>query len=212
MPLEIEQDGQKITVFTQQEVEQEVAGLKVTLGQIKQEKDDLGTKLQTIADEKRIAEEEKAKRDGDYEKLSQLMAERQQESSEKYSTLIAQIKSEKVSNALNSVVNELGAGGAVNEDLRDLLRTRFEFDYDAESGAIKVSGDGVTTLDGLKKTVLESGRYDRFLAGSKASGGSAAGSSAGAAGIKTMTRNEFAKAPPGQQMDFIKSGGQITDN
>lgn len=185
MPLQIEHDGKEITVYTKDDLDREVAGLKITNQQLKDEKKDLAEKLSGIAEEKRKAEEEKAKRDGDYEKLNQLMAERQQESAEKYSALIGQIKREKVQNAVSSLVTELGAGGEANEDLRDLLRTRFEFDFNNESGAVTVSGDGVATLDELRNVIKTSGRYDRYLAGSRASGGSAVGSnSSGAAGKK----------------------------
>ena len=88
---------------------------------------------------------------------------------------MSQTKTEKVNNALNGVVNKLGAGGEYNEDLRDLLKVRFEFDYDNDSGQVKVTGDGVNSLAELEAKVKEGARYANYLAGSKASGGGAAG-------------------------------------
>jgi len=195
MPIQVEHEGQTITVYTEAEhkqaIDDEVAGLKVTNQQLKDEKRELADKIKTIDEEKRQAEEEKAKRDGDYEKLERLMAERQQEQREQYEKLVGDIRKEKVGSALNDVVTRLGAGGTRNEDLRDLLKTRFEFDYDNESGKVTVSGDGITSLEQLEKTIQESGRYDAYLAGNQASGGGSPGSQGGGpAGKKLSDMNE----------------------
>lgn len=191
MPIQVEHEGQTITVYTEDEVKQavsdEVAGLKVTNQQLKDEKRELADKVKSVDEEKRQAEEEKAKRDGDYEKLERLMTERQSEQREAYEKLVGDIRKEKVNGALNDVVTELGAGGTRNEDLRDLLRTRFDFDYDNESGQVTVSGEGITSLDQLKKTVQEGGRYDAYLAGSQASGGGSPGSQGGGSVSKKLS-------------------------
>jgi len=183
MPIQVEHEGQTITVYTEAEVkakvDEEVAGLKVTNQNLKDEKRDLADKLKSLDEEKRQAEEEKAKRDGDYEKLERLMAERQQEQREQYEKLVGDIRKEKVGSALNDLVTKLGAGGQRNEDLRDLLKTRFEFDYDNEAGKVTVAGDGITSLTDLERAVQESGRYDAYLAGSQASGGGSPGSQGG---------------------------------
>ncbi|MBR9878676.1 MAG: hypothetical protein GYB17_04080 [Gammaproteobacteria bacterium] len=206
MPIQVEHEGQTITVYTEAEhkqaIDDEVAGLKVTNQQLKDEKRELADKIKTIDEEKRQAEEEKAKRDGDYEKLERLMAERQQEQREQYEKLVGDIRKEKVGSALNDVVTRLGAGGTRNEDLRDLLKTRFEFDYDNESGKVTVSGDGITSLEQLEKTIQESGRYDAYLAGSQASGGGSPGSQGGGTAGKKLSdmsekeRIEFKQRDP----------------
>ncbi|WP_348686785.1 hypothetical protein [uncultured Cobetia sp.] len=206
MPIQVEHEGQTITVYTEAEhkqaIDDEVAGLKVTNQQLKDEKRELADKIKTIDEEKRQAEEEKAKRDGDYEKLERLMAERQQEQREQYEKLVGDIRKEKVGSALNDVVTRLGAGGTRNEDLRDLLKTRFEFDYDNESGKVTVSGDGITSLEQLEKTIQESGRYDAYLAGNQASGGGSPGSQGGGTAGKKLSdmsekeRIEFKQRDP----------------
>jgi predicted nuclease with TOPRIM domain len=175
MPLKIEHDGKEITVYLQEDLDKEVAGLKITNQSLKSEKDELKSKLNEQKDEARKAIEEKAKADGDYEKLNQIMLEKQAEESDRYSKLIGQIKKEKVDNAVNDLVTQLGAGGEKNEDLRDLLKSRFDFDYSQESGTVNVTGDGITSIDDLTKTVKESGRYDAYLAGNSASGSDAPG-------------------------------------
>lgn len=206
MPIQVEHEGQTITVYTEAEhkqaIDDEVADLKVTNQQLKDEKRELADKIKTIDEEKRQAEEEKAKRDGDYEKLERLMAERQQEQREQYEKLVGDIRKEKVGSALNDVVTRLGAGGTRNEDLRDLLKTRFEFDYDNESGKVTVSGDGITSLEQLEKTIQESGRYDAYLAGNQASGGGSPGSQGGGTAGKKLSdmsekeRIEFKQRDP----------------
>lgn len=183
MPMQIEHEGQTLTVYTEDEVtakvDDEVKGLKVTNQNLKDEKKELADKLKALDEEKRQAEEDKARADGDLEKLQRLMDEKADEQRRAYDKLISDIRKEKVGSALNDIVTELGAGGTRNEDLRDLLKTRFEFDYDNESGKVTVAGDGITSLDELKKTVQESGRYDAYLAGSQASGGGSPGSQGG---------------------------------
>lgn len=197
MPMQIEHEGQTLTVYTEDEVNQkvsdEVAGLKVTNQQLKDEKKDLSDKLKSVDEEKRQAEEDKAKRDGDYQKLEELMNSRLEEERRERERMLGSIKQEKVENAISDMVHRLGAGGTKNEDLRDLIKTRFDLDYDSETGQVTVTGDGVTSLQELEKQVSESGRYDAYLAGSKASGGDAPGSQGGGAASKKpeeMTEQE----------------------
>ena len=179
MPMEIEHEGQKITVYTEAEVQtkvdDEVKGLKTTNQNLKTEKEELQEKQREASEKTRKAEEDKAKADGDVEKLNRLMEERAAEQTDRYNKLMSQTKTEKVNNALNGVVNKLGAGGEYNEDLRDLLKVRFEFDYDNDSGQVKVTGDGVNSLAELEAKVKDGARYANYLAGSKATGGGAAG-------------------------------------
>ena len=177
--MQIEHEGKTITVYTEAEVEariaDEVKGLKITNQNLKAEKEELQDKQREASEKTRQAEEAQAKADGDVEKLTRLIDERAAEQTERYNKLMSQTKKEKINNALNGVVNKLGAGGEYNEDLRDLLKVRFEFDYDNESGQVKVTGDGVNSLAELEAKVKEGARYANYLAGSKASGGGAAG-------------------------------------
>ncbi len=168
MPMEIEHEGQKITVYTEAEVQtkvdDEVKGLKTTNQNLKTEKEELQEKQREASEKTRKAEEDKAKADGDVEKLNRLMEERATEQTDRYNKLMSQTKTEKVNNALNGVVNKLGAGGEYNEDLRDLLKVRFEFDYDNDSGQVKVTGDGVNSLAELEAKVKDGARYANYLA------------------------------------------------
>ncbi len=188
MPFKVEKDGKEIEVYTKEELDQEVAGLKVTLGNIKGEKEALESKVSAAKEEARVAEEEKARAEGDHEKLLQLQIQKQGEADERLNKLVSQIKTEKVGNAISDLVTKLGAGGQKSEDLRDLIKARFVFDYDNENGAVNVTGDGVNSIEDLQKSVKESGRYDAYIAGSSASGGGSTGQ--GSTGVATGKKFE----------------------
>ena len=191
MPLKIEHEGKTITVFTEQEVEQEVKGLKVTNENLKAEKKELSDKLAESKESSRLLEEAKAKAEGDNVTLQRLAEERETEKRQavederkRFNDLLNMTKQEKVSNAVNDLITKLGAGGTKNEDLRDLVKSRYRFDYDMETGAVKVDGEGVKSVEDLEKAIRSSGRYDAYLAGSKATGGGATGGSGAGATSK----------------------------
>lgn len=190
MPVQIEHEGETKTFYTQKELDTEVAGLKVTLGQLKDEKDELKTKVDSAAEEVRNAQEAAAKAAGDKDALERISIEREQEAQNKLTELTNSIKKEKVNNAVNDLVTELGAGGAHNEDLRDLIKSRFSIDYDTSTHELKVSGNGASSLDELKKTIKESGRYDAYLAGTGSTGGRSSGSTStgAAAGVNPFKK------------------------
>jgi hypothetical protein len=190
-PFEVEYNGEKIKVVKLSEHEESVAGLKFTNSQLKSEKtaeqeklNEVQAKLQAEEEAKRQAEEEAARKAGDYEKLNRLMEERQGEEKQKYQQLLSDIGKEKTNGALNDLVTRHGAGGEYNEDLRDLLKVRFEFDYDHETKAVKVSGDSVSSIEELEQKLKSDARYARYLAGSKASGGGSTGSTGAGASTK----------------------------
>jgi uncharacterized protein YPO0396 len=207
MPVQIEHEGETKTFYTQKELDAEVAGLKVTLGQLKAEKDDLKTKADSAAEEVRNAQEVAAKATGDKEALERISAEREQEAQASLNELKNSIKTEKINNFYNDIVTELGAGGSKNEDLRDLLKARFPADYDMTEHNIKLGG--VSSIDELKKTIKESGRYDAFLAGTGSLGGHSKGQLGTGAATKKlseMTATEealFARENPEQYKQMI---------
>ena len=198
MPFEIEKDGATITVWTQDEVETEVKGLKVTNENLKTEKAEIAQKLTDQKEVARQLEEAKAKAEGDNETLKRLADEREadkqreiDEAKKRMNDLVTMTKQEKVNNALSEVVNKIGAGGKLNNDLRDLLKSRFSFDYDIDTSSIKVSGNGVSDIEQLEKLVKTSGDYSVYLAGSGASGGGSTGSSTSGAGSPKTTADIF---------------------
>ena len=193
MPFTTEKDGEQITVYTQAEVDSEVAGLKVTLGQLKDEKSELKTKLGESETAKLAAEEASATVSGDKEALQRISDEREARSRTELDTLKGTIKNEKVTNLVNDIVTELGAGGESNEDLRDLLKSRFKFDYDMDKHEHTVSGDNVANIDELKKAVTGSGRYDKYLAGTGSTGGDSLGNKGAGATNKKFNEHTGAE-------------------
>ena len=210
MPVQIEHEGQVKTFYTQAEVDSEVAGLKVTLGQLKDEKTELKTKLSDSEAAKLNADELAAKASGDKEALQRIADERDLKKQGEIDTLRNSISSEKEANLLNELVTELGAGGAYNEDLRDLLKSRYSIKYNMDKHEAEISGEGVSNIAELKAVVKESGRYDAYLAGSGSSGGDSLGSKGAGADSKKlseMTATEeaaFAREFPDKYAQMIK--------
>lgn len=192
MPVQIEHEGETKTFYTQEEVDAEVAGLKVTNGQLKDEKVALKAKVGEVEAAKLDAEEAAAKASGDKEELQRITDERDAKTRAKVDELTNSIRTEKSEGAINDFVTKHGAGGSHNEDLRDLLKARFNFAYDIDKHEQSVSGDGVANFQDLEKVVKESGRYDAYLAGTGSSGGDSQGNKgAGGAVVNPFSKETF---------------------
>lgn len=190
MPFKIERDGKEIEVYTREEVDTEIKGLKITNENLKTEKQEALDKAREAKEAVRQAEEEKAKAEGDKETLQRIADERAAEKDKRINDLINSTKKEKINNAVNDLITKLGAGGTKNEDLRDLVKARFEFDYDIDEAALKVSGDGVKTMQELESAIKDSERYASYLAGSGATGGGATGTHTSGEGKKPQDYTE----------------------
>jgi len=194
MPLQIEHEGKTITVFTQEDVDKEVAGLKHTNEALKAEKVEAQAKATEAKELARQHEEALAKAQGDTAKLQEIADQREREKSEavelerkRFSDLLAMTKQEKVTNYIDSLLDELKPVDAVRrKQLKKLLKADFDFDVDIEKGEFKVSGENVTDKDSLIKFVSESQDYHGFLAGSGSIGGGATGGQASGVGRKAL--------------------------
>lgn len=200
MPFNVEHDGKTIKVWSEEEVEDHVKGLKVTNENLKAEKQEAIDKLKASKDEFRTLEEAKAKSDGDNDTLRRIAEEREAEKRQavederkRYSDLVNITKKEKIDNFINDIVAELKPADSVKaKHLKTLLKSSYEFDVDIEQGAFKVTGDSVTNADDLKRFVSESPDYSYLLSGSGASGGGAAGSKG--TGVPVKKFNEYSGA------------------
>jgi len=196
MPIQVEHEGNTITVFTESEVnekiEAEVKGLKITNENLKAEKTEAIEKAREAKEQVLAAEEAKAKAEGNTEELKRISDQREQEAMAKLNEFKSTIQAEKVTNMLSQVVDSVGASGQLKEDLRDLLKSRFEFGYDMDTHSATVKGDGVQSLDDLLKVVKESGRYDAYLPGDGSSGGGSLGNNG--AGVSTKKPSEMTSA------------------
>lgn len=195
MPFKIERDGKEITVWTQEEVDAEVKGLKVTNENLKAEKKDLGDKLTESKETARVLEEGKAKAEGDNETLRRIAEEREAEKRQavederkKFSELLSTTKKEKIDNFLNELVSDLKPVDSVRaKHLKKLLKSDYEFDFDLEKGEFKVMGDKATNSEELKKWVKESEEYRSYLLGSGATGGGATGGNSSGVARKPLS-------------------------
>ena len=203
MPRQVDIDGVMTEMYTKAELDQaiesEVAGLKVTNTNLKSEKEDAKTKLAEAKEAERVALEAKATAEGDKESLARLGAERDAEKQLKIDSLINSSKSDKISVAINGIIAKLAATGPASEDLLDLIKSRFTFDFNMETQQVTVSGAGVATIADLEKAITTSGRYDQYLAGTKATGGGAAGSQGGGSAKK-----EYKDMTTGERSTFFR--------
>lgn len=183
MPFQIEHEGQTITVWKQEEVDQEVAGLKTTNQNLKDEKKDLADKLSEAKESVREMEEAKAKAEGDNETLQRLADEREAEKQraidaerQKFSDLLNMTKQEKITNFIDGVLDDVKPVDSIRrKQLKKLLKVDFEFDVDLDKGEFTVRGENVTSVEDLKRVISESEDYQGYIAGSDASGGGSAG-------------------------------------
>lgn len=214
MPLEIEHEGQKIKVWTEQELDNEVKGLKITNENLKAEKQEALDKLKESKELVRQAEEAKAKAEGDNDTLRRIADEREAEKRQavederkKFADLLNMTKKEKIDNFLTGILDEIKPADAISaKHLRKLLKADYEFDFDFDSQQYKVTGEGVTSLEDLKRVLTEGSEYKRYLAGSGATGGGAAGGYASGAGKNwsDMTEKERLELKQNNPTEFYR--------
>jgi small-conductance mechanosensitive channel len=196
MPFKIEREGKEITVWTQDEVDQEVKGLKITNENLKAEKSELAEKMREAKELASKHEEDLAKARGDTEKLQQIAEQREAEKRQavederkRFSDLLNMTKQEKITNFIDSILDEVKtADNTRRKQLKKLLKVDFDFDVDIEKGEFSVRGDNVTSKDDLIRTLRESDEYAGFLAGSGSTGGGATGGNVSGAGRKPLNQ------------------------
>lgn len=198
MPFKIERDGKEIEVFTREEVDSEVRGLKITNENLKAEKQELADKNRDAKESLRELEEAKAKAEGDNETLKRLADEREAEKQraideerKKTADLINTVKKEKTANFIDSILDDVKPVDAIKrKQLKKLLKVDYEFDVDLETQEFTVRGDNVLSVDDLKRVISESEEYQGFIQGSGANGGGATGGNASGAGKKAEDYTE----------------------
>lgn len=215
MPLEIEHEGQTIKVWTEQELDNEVKGLKITNENLKAEKQEALDRLKGLKELVRQAEEAKAKTEGDNDTLRRIADEREAEKRQavederkKFADLLNIAKKEKIDNFLTGILDEIKPADAISaKHLRKLLKADYEFDFDFDSQQYKVTGEGVTSLEDLKRVLIEGSEYKRYLAGSGATGGGATGGHTSGAGKKwsDMTEKERLELKQNNPTEFYRN-------
>ena len=204
--MQIEHEGQTITVWTQEEVEQETRGLKITNQNLKDEKSELADKLKEAKEAAQNTGIELATAQGDKEKAERLAAEIKADKEKEHGELLNTIKQKEIQAAISDLVTKHGAGGVHNEDLQDLIKSRYDFDYDIKTGQIKVSGADASSIEDLQKTIAESERYAAYRAGSGANGGGSLGNNGtGDAGKEAKNEAADTAQKAGNIGDYLKA-------
>lgn len=215
MPMEIEHEGQTIKVWTEKDLENEVKGLKITNENLKAEKQEALDKLKESKELVREVEEAKAKAEGDNDTLRRIADEREAEKRQavederkKFADLLNMTKKEKIDNFLTGILDEIKPADATSaKHLRKLLKADYEFDFDFDSQEYKVTGEGVTSPEDLKRILTEGDEYKRYLAGSGATGGGAAGGNASGVGKNwsDMTEKERLELKQSNPTEFYRN-------
>ncbi len=152
------------------------------------------------------AEQEKAMKDGEFEKLWQSAEQNRKNLEQQLNEERMSRKNENIGTHAMRLAVELADGDAQSAKLLShFLKDRLT-KMAGENGQID---DNI--LSAVKQEFKNNNDYAPLLLGSKAKGGGALGSSSGATQSQSVTRAEFQAMNPVQQRTFLKSG-TVTDN
>ena len=161
---------------------------------------------ETQAERERIAREK-----GDYEQLHKSAQEKYETTLSELDNLRQGIANEKRNNTAMKLAADL-ADGANAELLSEFIGRRLKFHEDGVK-VTDVNGNlTVSSFDDLKSEFKNDARYSALLKGNQSSGGGASGGSNSGGATKVRSRAEFEALNPAKRMEFVKSGGTITDN
>lgn len=161
---------------------------------------------ETQAERERIAREK-----GDYEQLHKSAQEKYETTLGELDNLRQGIANEKRNNTAMKLAADL-ADGANAELLSEFIGRRLKFHEDGVK-VTDVNGNlTVSSFDDLKSEFKNDARYSALLKGNQSSGGGASGGSNSGGATKVRSRAEFEALNPAKRMEFVKSGGTITDN
>lgn len=158
----------------------------------------------------RLAKEDKARKDGDFEQLFNSSEEKNKTTQTELDTLRSGIATEKRNNSAMKLAGEL-AEGVNAELLSEFIAPRLKY---TDEGVKILDSNGqltVSTLDDLKAEFQGSSRFASLLKGNQAAGGGATGGSGSGATSKTLSRTEFEALSPMKKMEFAKSAGAVVD-
>lgn len=192
--------------------------LQSQLDKVLAKNDQLLTEAKNAKSAKREAEdaartnsEEALKKAGDFEALYKSSQTALEKATNELSDTKQGIANERRNTAAMKMASEIAEGANV-ELLSEFIGRRLRY----EDGAIKItdiSGNlTVSSIDDLKNEFKSDAKYSSLLKGNQSSGGGATGSKDGSgAASKQLGRAEFDALNPVKRMEFVKSGGTITD-
>ena len=154
------------------------------------------------------AEQEKALKDGEYEKLWKSAEDQAKQFEERYNSLLNETKQEKIQTNAMKIAIELADGNAQSSKLLAKFVGESLGRMSDEKGSIT---DEV--IAAVKKEFQANADFSPLLVGSKASGGGAPGNMNRVHdNSKTVDRSTFEGWNPVKKMEFVKGGGKLTDD
>lgn len=160
-------------------------------------KDELLKETKAAKEAKRLAEEERAKAAGEYEKLYK-------ETEEALRQERALVRQEKVENYAARLAYELAEGDNA-EILQDFIARKIAAEAD-ERGALDKN-----QLAAIREEFEKGSKFKALLKGIKSVGGGAVGNLQRASNQATMNRQDFEALSQTERGKFFKSGGKLVD-
>ena len=207
-----ETDKQKTQVSA--EVEQlmaDNAAMKAKMDELLTEAKKAKQAKRDIESETQSERERIAKEKGDYEQLHKSSQERYESTVAELESLRGTIAQEKKGNVAMKLAAEI-ADGANAELLSEFIGRRLKFHDDGVKVTDNSGNLTVSSLSDLKTEFQNDARYSALLKGNQSSGGGASGGSNSSGATKVRNRAEFEALNPAKRMEFIKSGGTITND
>jgi len=153
------------------------------------------------------AEQERALKDGEYEKLWKSSEQQAKDFEQKYTQLINETKQEKIQGHALKLAIELADGNAQSAKLLSRFIQDSLSKMSDEKGLLDDS-----IIEAVKKEFQNNSDFAPLLGGSKASGGGALGNSNRVQAKQQITREAFSQMNPQQQFDYaakIRTGEAV---
>jgi|TARA_B110000908_G_scaffold97689_1_gene115328 hypothetical protein len=196
----------------------ELAALVAENASMKSKMDELLTEAKRAKQAKRDIEAEStaerervAKEQGDYQQLHKSAQEKYESTLTELDSLRQGVANEKKNNTALKLAADL-ADGANAEILSEFIGRRLKFHDDGVKVTDANGSLTVSSFEDLKNEFKNDARYAALLKGNQSSGGGASGGSNSGGATKVRSRAEFEALNPVKRMEFVKSGGTITDN
>ncbi len=149
-------------------------------------------------------EQEKALKDGEFEKLWQTAKQEKEHLMNELNEIRNANKSEKINVAALKIASELADGDNV-ELLSEFVKRQVSSLADEHGN---VAPD---VMEAVANEFKQNQKFKALLRGSKAAGGGAPGGSRSAQEVKTISRSEFDSMSHSARAKFIQSGGRPID-
>ena len=166
----------------------------------------------TAEEATRLANEEKAKQDGDFEQMFKSSEESRSALQADYEDLKGTVATEKRNTAANRIAASLAEGDNA-ELLSSFIAPRLKYTDEGVKVLDNMGQVTVSTVDDLTQEFKNTARYSALLKGNQSSGGGAnGGEKSGGAAPKTINRADWDNLNAMQRSDYMKTGGKVTSN